>query len=70
MTAQSPTITRDICLVSREGVCLLDMKQVAESAKQLGLTGLADLIEADLSENRILDGQYLPAIKNVLGMQI
>lgn len=58
----------DLCLVSRQGVCLLDMKQVAEAAKLLGLLGLVELIETDLSQNKVRDGQYYPVIQSLLGV--
>jgi hypothetical protein len=66
MTTDTKTIN-EICIVSRAGVCLLDMKQVADKAKELGLPSLAELIERDLSENKITDGSYYSAVASLYG---
>jgi hypothetical protein len=62
-------LTNDLCLVSREGVCLLDMQRVIDTAKSLGLSQLAELVEQDLQENKILDGAYYPIVAGVYGVQ-
>lgn len=62
-----PKLINDICLISREGICILDMRQVAAKAKELGLTVLAEAIDGDLKANKVMDGQYFPAIQSVLG---
>jgi len=65
----NPKLTNDLCLLSRHGVCLLDMQQVVEKAQQLGLSQLAELVEKDLRENKIIDGQYFPIVAGVYGVQ-
>ena len=62
-------LINDMCLLSRRGVCLMDMSQVAEKAQQLGLTQLAELVEKDLQENKITDGSYFPLVAGIYGMQ-
>lgn len=59
----------DLCLVSKEGVCLLDMKQVSEKAKEIGLPVLASIIDQDLENNRITTGQYYPLVAQLYGVQ-
>jgi hypothetical protein len=66
-TTYPPKILNDLCIISREGVCLLSMQRVADKAKELGLSSLVELIERDLKENKIITGEYYPAIKNLLG---
>ncbi len=62
-----PKLMNDICILSRNGVCLMSMKQVAEQAKQMGMTRLAELVEGDLKENKIMDGKYAPLIAPFYG---
>ena len=57
----------EICLISREGVCLLDMQQVMDKARELGLTHLAEIVERDLEEKRIVDGDYYTLIAPMFG---
>jgi len=64
----NPSLINDICRISREGICLLDMKQVQEKAEQLGLIRLAELVAGDLKDNRILNGQYYPIVSNLYGV--
>lgn len=59
-----------ICKVSKHKVCLLDMQQVADKAKELGLLPLAETIETDLKNNRILSGEYAAALSMVMGVQV
>jgi hypothetical protein len=65
-----PKLLNQVCLISREGVCLLDMRQVEAKARELGLMTLANLIETDLEHNRITDGQYFPIVAGVLGVPL
>lgn len=60
-------LINDICLVSREGVCLLDMRQVAEKASQLGLSSLAELAERERENSN--GGKYYQALKTLYGEQ-
>ena len=62
-------LTNDMCILSRHGVCLLDMQQVVEKAQELGLIQLAELVEKDLEENRITDGEYYPMVAGIYGVQ-
>jgi hypothetical protein len=62
-------LTNDMCILSRNGVCLLDMQQVIEKAQELGLNQLAELVEKDLQENRITDGEYYPMVAGIYGVQ-
>ena len=64
--ATDPKLFDDVCIISRHGVCLLDMKQVSAKAQQLGLTRLAEVIESDLQQNRITTGQYYPILRELL----
>lgn len=57
----------ELCLVSKQGVCILDMGQVGEKAKQLGLKSLATICEQDLQNNQITDGQYYPLVAALYG---
>lgn len=52
-----------ICIVSREGVCLMDMGQVIEAAKRKGLHSLAVLVERELENKQTETGEYARAIK-------
>ncbi len=63
-----PKLLNDICFLSRNGVCLMDMGQVAEQAKQWGMTRLAELVEGDLKANKITDGKYAPLIAPLYGV--
>ncbi len=65
-----PKLINDICLISRHGVCLLDMRQVADKAQEIGLTRLAEIVAADLEANQITNGSYAPALAAVYGMQL
>jgi len=69
MNNADPELINQICLISREGVYLLDMRQVEAKARQLGMENLADLIDDDLKNNRITDGQYYPIVAGIFGVQ-
>lgn len=62
-----------ICIISRhegengERVCLLDMQQVMGMANQLGLSHLAEIVQKDLEENKIVDGNYYSLIAPMFG---
>ena len=64
----NPKLINDLCLISRHGVCLMDMQQVVEKAQQLGLSQLAELVEKDLMENKITDGEYYPVVSGLYGV--
>jgi hypothetical protein len=68
MNQTQSKLTNDICLLSKHGVCLMDMAQVVEKATELGLTLLAETVATDLSENKITDGAYYPIIANLYGV--
>lgn len=63
------TLLNHVCLVSKDGVCLLDMQQVKDKAQQLGLYPLARLIEKDLSDQKYTNGKYSNLLRE-LGLQI
>jgi hypothetical protein len=60
-------IVNDICAISKCDVNLMDMKAVAEKARQIGLLAFAELIENDLSENKIINGSYFRVVQSMLG---
>lgn len=60
-------IITQICLVSREGVCLWDLQQVTIKAQELGLSVLAELTERE--KNNSTGGEYYAAIKSLYGVQ-
>ena len=57
----------EICILSRNGVCLLDMQQVVDKAKELGLTHIAEIVERDLEEKQIVGGDYYALIAPMFG---
>ena len=59
-------ITKQICIVSRAGVCILDLKQVSEKAKELGLSQLAELAEREQKDSN--GGEYYKAMKTLYGV--
>lgn len=56
-----------ICIVSRQGVCLLDMEQVADAAERMGLHHLARLVREDLEKQQIDNGNYFRLIAPLFG---
>lgn len=68
MTTPSPALPKiiaDICIVSRHGVCIFDLQQVANAAKELGLPVLAELTERE--KDNSTGGDYYKAIKSLYG---
>lgn len=62
-------LLNDLCLISRRGVCLLDMEQVAQTAEQLGLNQFARMVREDLDTNRITTGKYYPLVAGLYGVK-
>jgi hypothetical protein len=60
---------KEFCLVSKSGVCLLDMQQVADAARRIGCNLLADVVTADLEQNKVTTGNYYPLIAWINGAQ-
>ncbi len=58
---------QELCLVSKQGICILDFKQVAETARQIGCNTLADLVTQDIEANRITNGNYYPIVATLYG---
>lgn len=65
----SNQVINELCLVSREGVCILDMKKVVEKAKAIGCDALATLVQKDIDDNKITTGQYYPILATLYGVQ-
>ena len=57
----------ELCLVSRQGVCILDLKQVLEAAQEMNLHTLAQIVSADLEAKQTTTGQYYPLVAKVYG---
>jgi hypothetical protein len=68
MNANSKLIN-DLCLISRQGTCLMDMREVIEKAQELGLNQVAQLVEKDLQANKVTDGEYYPIVAGLYGVQ-
>lgn len=62
-----PKAFNEICILSREGVCLLDMQQVLDKANQMGLNHLAEIVKNDLEEKKIVNGQYYTLVAPIFG---
>lgn len=63
-------IIEQMCILSRQGVCLMDMQQVVEAAQALNLNNLAALVRGDLESRQIVDGAYFPIVQSlIVGVQ-
>ena len=62
-----PSPFEQVCILSKNGVCILDMRAVLDAAKQRYFIDLVRIIENDLSENKILNGEYSRVIEPIYG---
>jgi hypothetical protein len=56
---------RQICILSKDGVCLLDMNRVLEAAKQKNLSDLVEIITRDLPKNDSTNGEYYKLLQQI-----
>ena len=59
----------ELCLVSRQGVCILDLQKVLEAAQEMNLHTLAQIVSADLEAKQTTTGQYYPLVAKVYGVK-
>ena len=60
---------QELCLVSRAGVCILDLQQVLQAAQQMNLHTLAQIVSADIEAKQTTTGQYYPLVLKAYGLQ-
>ena len=59
----------ELCLVSRQGICILDLQKVLDAAQQMNLQNLAQIVSADIEAKQTTTGQYYPLVAKVYGVQ-
>jgi hypothetical protein len=66
MKKRAEKLMQDICVLSRHNVCLYDLREVAETAKKLGLNALYET--AVREKDNSTGGSYYLAIKSLYGV--
>lgn len=69
MTNNSKQAFTELCLISRRGVCILDLQQVLKAAQEMNLHTLAQIVSADIEAQQTTTGQYYPLVLKAYGMQ-
>jgi hypothetical protein len=59
---------KELCLVSRSGVCILDMQQVLDAARELNLVTLAQIVSADIEAQKFTTGDYYQLVAKAHGV--
>jgi hypothetical protein len=54
-----------ICILSKDGVCLMDLKQVYEAAKANNFSLLAEIVKKSIDAKNSTGGDYYALLKQV-----
>ena len=56
---------QQICILSKDGVCLLDLRRVLEAAQQKNFRPLVDMVASDIKSGNSTGGEYFKTLQQM-----